>query len=98
MIRLNVFIHVSAENRASMLAEAKAMVEKSLKDSGCISYDVYESATRPNELMICETWYDDKALDAHSATPHFAQHVGNMKKLGRLKTERFSLIPLISHF
>ena len=42
MIRLNVFIQVEAANRAALLAEAKALVEKSLNDEGCVAYDVFE--------------------------------------------------------
>lgn len=90
MIRLNVFIQVAAENKAALLAEAKALVEKSLNDEGCIAYDAFESATRPDVLMICETWRDESALAAHSAAPHFALHVGNMEKLGKLKLEKFT--------
>lgn len=67
MIRLNVFIQVEAANRAALLAEAKALVEKSLNDEGCVAYDVFESATRQNVMMICETWRDEQALAAHSA-------------------------------
>ena len=84
MIRLNVFIQVEAANRASLLAEAKALVEKSLNDEGCVAYDVFESATRQDVMMICETWRDEQALAAHSAL-----HVGNMEKLGKLKLEKF---------
>ena len=39
MIRLNVFIQVSEENRPAALETAKELVEKSLKDNGCIAYD-----------------------------------------------------------
>ena len=42
MIRLNVFIQVSAENRAAVLESAKELVAYSLKDNGCIAYDVFE--------------------------------------------------------
>lgn len=52
---------------------------KSLNDEGCVAYDVFESATRQDVMMICETWRDEQALAAHSAAPHFALHVGNME-------------------
>lgn len=54
-----------------------------------MAYDVFESATRQDVMMICETWRDEQALAAHSAAPHFALHVGNMEKLGKLKLEKF---------
>ena len=62
MIRLNVFIQVSAENRAAVLESAKELVAYSLKDNGCIAYDVFESATRSDVLMICETWKDAESM------------------------------------
>ena len=58
MIRLNVFIDVKPENRAAVLEAARELVACSLKDEGCVAYDVFESATRSNVLMICETWRD----------------------------------------
>ena len=41
MLRLNVFIRVSAENRADALQAAKELVAASLSDKGCIAYDVF---------------------------------------------------------
>ena len=54
MLRLNVFIQVSADNRAAVMEAAKELVACSLKDNGCIAYDIFESATREDVLMICE--------------------------------------------
>ena len=55
MIRLNVFIRTTATNREETVATAKELVAASLKDAGCVAYDLFESATRPDVLMICET-------------------------------------------
>ena len=55
MIRLNVFIRVKEEKREAVLVAAKELVTASQKDKGCIAYDVFESATRHDVLMICET-------------------------------------------
>lgn len=60
MIRLNVFIRTTESNRAEILSVAKELVTASLKDEGCIAYDIFESATRPDVLMICETWSDPR--------------------------------------
>lgn len=89
MIRLNVFIQVSAERRAAALEAAKALTACSLQDKGCIAYDIFESATRPDVLLICETWTDADALAAHSATAHFERYVGQIEQLGQMKLEQF---------
>lgn len=60
MIRLNVFIQVEESNRNEVIEVAKELVAQSLKDNGCIAYDIFESATRKNIFMICETWSDEK--------------------------------------
>ncbi|MEE0979955.1 MAG: putative quinol monooxygenase [Muribaculaceae bacterium] len=89
MIRLNCFIKVSAENRADVVASAKRLTEGSLKQEGCVAYDIFESATRPEVLMICETWRDQQSLDAHSASSIFADEVGFMRSKAEMKLESF---------
>ena len=66
------------------------MVEKSLKDNGCIAYDIFESATRSDVLMICETWKDAESLSAHEKAEHFVTLVPKMQGLGTMKLEKFS--------
>lgn len=90
MLRLNVFIAVKDEHRADAIEAAKSLVAASLKDAGCVAYDTFESSTRPNVLMICETWTDQPSLDAHQATDHFKKYVGKLEELGSLKIEQFS--------
>ncbi len=89
MIRLNVFIRVGAEHRAEVLKIAEELVAASLKDEGCVAYDVFASTTRPDVLMICETWSDAGALDKHSASDHFKILVPQIEKLAQMKLERF---------
>ena len=89
MIRLNVFIEVSTENRAEVVKLAKELVEASLKDKGVIAYDLFESATRPNVLMICETWSDAQTLEIHSNSSHFTTLVPAIQKLSKMKLEQF---------
>ena len=89
MIRLNVFIQVSADNRAAVMEMAKELVVCSLKDNGCIAYDIFESATREDVLMICETWKDAESLDAHEKAAHFITLVPKLQELGKMKLEKF---------
>ena len=80
MIRLNVFIQVSESNRAAVLEAAKELVASSLKDKGCIAYDVFESATRNDVLMICET---------REEAEHFVTLVPKIQGLASMKLEKF---------
>ena len=89
MIRLNVFIQVSDSNRAAVLEAAKELVACSLQDKGCIAYDIFESATRKDVLMICETWENAEALAMHEKANHFVTLVPKIQGLASMKLEKF---------
>lgn len=90
MIRLNVFIQVKEAQRAEVINVAKELVAASLKDKGCVAYDLFESSTRPDVLLICETWTDETALAAHSASGHFKTLVPKIEQLCQMKMEKFT--------
>lgn len=89
MIRLNVFISVEDVKRAAVLAAAKELTAASVKEDGCIAYDVFESGTRPNVLMICETWKDSEALANHEKTASFIKNIAILKEATTIKVEKF---------
>lgn len=90
MIRLNVFIQVDEKNHDAVVAAAKELVAASLKDQGCIAYDLFQSATRQDVLMICETWADAASLSAHEAASHFTTLVPRIQSLAAMKLEKFN--------
>lgn len=87
MIRINCFFQAKAGQYGRALQAAIALVAKSQKHEGCIAYDAFESATRPDVFSIIETWASQEALDKHSATPEFAEYVGIMQECGELSVE-----------
>jgi len=89
MIRLNVFISVEDVNRAKVLGAAKELTATSVKEDGCIAYDVFESATRPNVLLICETWKDSETLTNHEKGASFIKNIAILKELTTIKVEKF---------
>jgi len=89
MIRLNVFISVENVNSANVLGAAKELTAASLKEDGCVAYDVFESATRPNVLMICETWKDSETLSNHEKSASFIKNIAILKELTTIKVEKF---------
>ena len=93
MIRLNCFFQATASEETDFykdaLRAAVALTEKSRKHVGWITYGTFQSATRSDVLMICETWADQASLDAHSATPEFAKYVAEIEACGQLKLEKF---------
>lgn len=89
MIRLNCFINVDEEHRAAVLSAAKRLTSASLQQDGCVAYDIFESATRRDVLMICETWRDSASLEKHSNSLVFAEEVGTIRSMAELKLESF---------
>ena len=90
MIRLNCFFQADgADEYKDALRAAVSLTEKSRKHEGCVAYDVFQSATRSDVFMICETWSDQPALYAHSAPSEFSKLVGEIEKCGKLKLEKF---------
>lgn len=91
MIRLNVTLLIEQiENRKPLVEAATELVELSLRDKGCIGYDIYGSLTSDNRLMIVETWDSKENLDAHMAAPHFQRLVPQLQQLSTMTLEEFT--------
>lgn len=91
MLRLNCFFQAKEGRFAEALAAAKALTAASLAQDGCVAYDVFESATRPGVMLICETWRDEAALAAHAASAPFAENVAVINSCGEMKIEKFAM-------
>lgn len=90
MIRLNCFVQVSEDHKAEVLDAARRLTEASLRQEGCIAYDIFESATRGDVLMFCETWKDQQSLDAHATSEVFIRETKLIHDIAKLKIERLS--------
>lgn len=90
MIRLNAFVQTTAAHCDEVKKLARQLIEKSRKDEGCISYDFFESSTRPEVFLFCETWRDQAAIDLHASAEHFVTLVGEIERLGTMKIEKFT--------
>lgn len=91
VIRINCLVEVTPETRDSVVALTRELVEASRQDSGNIDYDLYESATRPNSLIIFETWPDQASLDKHSAAPHFTRLVPQLGEIVQSTLQKFNM-------
>ena len=82
MIRLNCFFQAKRGKYNEALEAAILLTAKTQKHEGMISYDVFESATRKDIFMFCETWESEEALAKHAATPEFKECVGIIESCG----------------
>ena len=91
MLGLNCFFQAKEGRLDSALSAAKELTAASLKQDGCIAYDVFASATRPDVLLICETWRDEASLEAHAASEPFVKNVAIINDCGEMKIEKFDM-------
>lgn len=90
MIRLNCSLICEDEDRKKKAIEkATELVSFSLRDKGCISYDLYGSLTNDDRLMIVETWQSRSDLKAHSESAHFRRLVPELRDLTTMTLEEF---------
>ena len=62
----------------------RLLVQETVKEPGCISYELYQELDEPNHLTLMEEWVDLDALHHHTETPHFIDLVA---KLSAYETE-----------
>jgi quinol monooxygenase YgiN len=74
MSELNVVatIPVKPEHVDALRAALTQLAEATREESGCLSYDLFESAAAPGTFVTLERWVDQAALDAHMESPHVA--------------------------
>lgn len=91
MIRLNCFLEISDSSlKQKAVSAAVELVELSLHDAGCITYEAFSSLTSDNHIEIVETWQDEKSLKAHMEAPHFKRLVPMLEECGTLTLEKFT--------
>ncbi|MGB6116801.1 MAG: putative quinol monooxygenase [Mesorhizobium sp.] len=49
---------------------AAACRAETLKEDGCIAYEMFSSLSNADELVVVEQWASREALTAHSKQPH----------------------------
>ncbi len=57
---------------AKMKELLSAMVAPSKAEEGCLFYEIFQYENTPEKFMAVETWRDEKALDGHKASKHYA--------------------------
>lgn len=48
------------------------MIEATLAEEGCVTYNFAQSVVDPTEIRIFEIWESKDALEAHFVAPHMA--------------------------
>ena len=90
MIRLNVSLIVEKDENRKPLKEAVVeLIELSMREKGCIDYDLYGSLINNDRLLIYETWEDKASLKAHMESDHFKRLFPQSQELATMTIEEF---------
>ncbi|HPL99906.1 MAG TPA: putative quinol monooxygenase [Bacillota bacterium] len=63
------------------------MVEKTVKEEGCIKYELFQDIKAPEVLVIIEEWESEEALSRHMASEHFKRIVPQLNELREKASE-----------
>lgn len=70
-----IFVIATAQIKPGSLdrcmAAARPCIAETVKEAGCISYDVHVSITDPDKVVFVERWESKAHLAAHTQTEHF---------------------------
>jgi len=74
MSNLNVVAVIKAKPGSEDVIQGalSSLVTPTLAEAGCISYELYRSASDPTTFVTIEQWQSQSDLDAHMQTPHIA--------------------------
>jgi len=63
-------LRIRSEMAEKVFAAARNTVAATIKEDGCISYDMHRSVSDPSRLVVVERWASREALSRHLETPH----------------------------
>ena len=81
MIRIVAHFHLKENKAGDAIKLAQELIDETRKEAGCVQYDLAQSFENPDQLVILEAWETKEALDAHSASEHFARIVPAIAQL-----------------
>ena len=78
MSNLHVVATIPAKSASENVVRAAltTLAEATRKEDGCVSYDLYESASAQGTFVVVEVWTGQDALDAHMKSAHMREAAG----------------------
>ncbi|WP_330181901.1 antibiotic biosynthesis monooxygenase [Nocardia sp. NBC_01503] len=80
-------LHVVAELRAlpghedRLRTALEAMIEPSLAEPNCLSYQPFGNPNEPAHMVVVEEWASAGDLEEHFTTPHFRHIAGVLESI-----------------
>ena len=75
MFALVVHLKVKPDNVEKFMQALQVNAREARKEPGCKQFDVLVDPGDKTKVMLYEIYHDDKAFEAHQATPHFKKYL-----------------------
>ncbi len=59
----------------------QAIVTPTRREIGCLSYQLFRNNAHEDEFVFIEEWMDERAIEAHFATPHIQEALARITPL-----------------
>lgn len=87
MIKVVAKSYSKADKLDRILELSREMVEKTVKEEGCIKYELFQDTKDPKVLIIIEEWENEEALNKHIASEHFKRIIPQLNELREKPSE-----------
>ena len=81
MVKIMARISARADTVAPVRQILTELAVPSRRETGCISYELFQDEDNPLDFITIENWVDGGAADAHLATPHVAAAISRAGSL-----------------
>jgi (4S)-4-hydroxy-5-phosphonooxypentane-2,3-dione isomerase len=75
MFVLAVQIRIKPESVDAFMSKLAENAKNARKEPGCKQFDVLVDPSDKTKVMLYEVYNDEKAFEAHQATPHFKKYL-----------------------
>lgn len=82
MILVTGHIDFDPDRREEFLAALEPLMKGSRADPGCVQYTFSADFENQGRVHVVEQWESDELMQAHMATPHFAEFGQAMQAIG----------------
>ncbi len=80
MIKVVARSFVKADKLERSLELSKEMVEKTVKEEGCIKYELFQDIKDPKAIVIIEEWESEEDLSRHMDSEHFKRLIPQLNE------------------
>ena len=76
-----VDLEIAPAQLDKFLEAIKENASSSVKEPGCRQFDVVQSTTDPNQILLYEVYENEAAVQTHRATDHFKKYMATTKDM-----------------